>query len=237
MSTAQVSGPCYMYIARPTTTYLKTSELYFLGTCEQPPTIQLNPQWEPVMNDIGGSLLPIDYSYQGEDGLISGTLNKWNELVYRRLASHALYQGISSRGVEYLGVPTSGGQLGLGGDIGKLSQTEDIAFRLIMHFPYAAKTVFGGFTVATGLGGVMPAGYQFYSCRLAGHVIGPGTRANRRQLIIHADRELAESATVLSNGFTLYDNTMIATVDGAAPGTNIFPQTPPLSATGQVSAG
>src|SRR4051812_26889664 len=93
MSIPQTSGPAFIYIARiaPATSVART-DLYFLGTCEQPPTLQLNPQWEPIMNDVSGSLLPLDYSYQGEDGLLSGTLNKWNEKVYMRLASHGLAQ-------------------------------------------------------------------------------------------------------------------------------------------------
>lgn len=224
MAIPQTSGPAWLYIARigsvatPT-----TAQLYFLGSCEQPPTLQLNPQWEPVMNDQGGSLLPIDYSYQGEDGLFSGTLNKWNETVYKQLANHGIAQlaGAGARGSE------------LWSDIGMLSQTEYwngtnyvagmSTFQLFVHFPYAvAKTVYG--TTNN-----MPAGMRFLACRLAGHVLGPGTRANRRQIIAHADRARVESATAALNGFTLYDHAMTTTTT--------FPAVPPVGVTGQVSLG
>ncbi len=212
MSTPQCSGPAFIYIARLAPgTVPTTAQLYFLGTCEQPPTMQFNPQWEPIMNDIGGSLLPIDYSYQGEDGLVSGTLNKWNETVYLRLASHGLAQGVAARGSE------------LWSDIGTISQVEGITFETWMHFPYsAAKTVYG----TTNF---MPAGYRFLACRLAGHVIRPGTRANRRQLIFHADRAYLPSATPSLNGFSLYDHLMTTTTT--------FPSVPPILPTGQVSLG
>jgi hypothetical protein len=220
MSIAQVSGPCYLYISRLTiatntsgVTALSTpaaaAQLYFLGTCETPPTLQLNPQWEPIMNDIGGSMLPIDYSYQGEDAVLSGTLNKWNELVYKNLASHSLAQGVSGRGSE------------LWKDVGTLAQLEAIAFQLYVHFPYsAAKTIYG--TTNS-----MPVGYRCVACRLAGHSIGPGTRANRRQLVVHSDRALLETFVNTTSGFTLYDHS----------GFDNIPAVPPIKPTGQVSLG
>jgi hypothetical protein len=212
MSIAQVSGPAYLYISRLALSAIgtpaTTAQLYFLGTCETPPTLQLNPQWEPVMNDIGGSMLPIDYSYQGEDAVLSGTLNKWNETVYLNLASHALAQTVAARGSEKWS------------DIGSLAQVESLIFQLYVHFPYsAAKTVYG--TTNN-----MPAGYRCVACRLAGHSIGPGTRAGRRQLVLHSDRALLETFSTSTSGFKLYDHTM----------TNI-PAVPPIGVTGQVSVG
>lgn len=207
MAIPMVSGPANFYVARqaafPYAYPASKATIYFLGTCEQPPTLQLNPQWEPVMNDVGGSLLPIDYSYQGEDGLISGTLNKWNELIYTFISSHGLAQGGTARGTE------------LWSDIGTLSQVEGISLQVWIQFPYASKTPYA----AQG----MPGGYHFKSCRLAGHVIGPGTRAGRRQLILHADRSLSESATASLSVNSLYDNTM-----------TYIPTVPPILATGAI---
>ena len=205
MAIIQVSGPAFIYVSRtvPASTPSAASIL-FLGTCEQPPTLQLNPQWEPVMNDQGGSLLPIDYTYQGEDGLISGTLNKWNEQVYLNLASHGLSQGVAARGKE------------LWSDVGTVSQLEAITFQTYVVFPYASKNPFA----ANG----MPTCYRFLATRLAGHVIGPGTRAGRRQLILHTDRALSETGVASTTNFKLYDNTL-----GNCPAT-----TPPIGATGGI---
>lgn len=208
MATTQVSGPAFIYIARQLPAATPTgAQLFFLGTCEQPPSLQLNPQWEPIMNDVGGSLLPIEYTYQGEDGLLSGVLNKWNEAVYAALATHGLLGQIAQslgRGAD------------LWSDIGTMAQLEGITFQTFLHFPYASKT--------PNAAQSMPNGYRFLACRLASHVIGPGTRAGRRQLIIHTDRANMETASSTTSKFKLYDNVM----------TNI-PAVPPIIAAGNVA--
>lgn len=218
MSIPQCSGPAWIYLGYPTFPSMPTTatnlptpttaQLYFLGTCEKVPVMNFNPQWEPIMNDEAGSIIPIEYSWQGENGVLQMTLNKWNEYVYRMLASHNLSQGKTSRGFEAWY------------DVGTLYQLEGKSFQTYCHFPYA--------TQKSSFYPNMPVVYRFAACRMGGHVVMPGTTTNRRNVVLHLDRNYVNFQTNATgtSGFGFYDHTS----------TNI-PAVPPVGATGQVSVG
>lgn len=158
------------------------TDIFYLGTCEVAPKIRISPQWEKVMNDIGGAILPIDYTYQGEDGEIAGTLTMWNEDVY---------YNIQSKPAEVRGVNSAG-------EIGTMWQLEGACRHLWIHFPYATKTAYSA--------AAMPTCYHFVAVRPIGEELGIGTVASKRLMAFAADRFLVPSTLALK----LYDNTLSA---------------------------
>lgn len=115
-------------------------------------------EFEPVFNDVMGTRLPYDYSYQGQEAFIDYMFTRFNELVYELCAS--VPQQIA-------GVPG----INVDGDVGTLMVTEGKTFPVWITFPYAAKAVFGGNS--------MPAGYRFFACLMKGpdrHRSGTGVR-------------------------------------------------------------
>ena len=159
------------------------SAIYYLGTCENGITIRGVPEFEPVMNDIGGTRKPFDRLYQGEDALSIGVLTRWNETVYQFMAS------IPSAGV-FPGICNLG-------NIGTLMITEGFAYEVYLQFPYAAKTLFS----ANG----MPPGYRFPFSYLEGPIEQErGTKPNKRHLTFYHGRGYDPS----TGGFLLYDFNM-----------------------------
>lgn len=65
------------------------SDIYFLGTFEKPPFIDIQAHHRKLPANIGGvsSGRPFDRVIMGESVTVSGVLNKWNELTYREIAN------------------------------------------------------------------------------------------------------------------------------------------------------
>lgn len=209
MASNYVSGPCYIYISlqrataggaiiTPATTVAK-ADIRYLGTCEQAPRIRLNPQYEGVVNEKAGIKLPIDYSYQGEDGEVAGTLTEWNELVYERIQNKPAQSGTLGKNVV--------------GDIGSLLQLEGYTFHTWIHFPYVTKVY--GTTLS------MPACYHFPACRAIGEELSLGTVANKRLFAIAADRYY----NAADCSITVYDNVLNASIPTAPCTTNVVANT------------
>ncbi len=174
------TGPGYIYVSKnainggsgsggvnvlPSGTPAK-ADILLLGTCETAPRIRVNPEYEPIMNDVAGVRLPLDYSYQGKDAEIVGTLTDWNEAVYERL------QKIVN---ATLGLDAFG-------DTGTIMQLEGGTCHVWIHFPYTAKTTY------TTLG--QPPCYHFAACRPIGEELSIGTTASKRLFAVKADRWL-----------------------------------------------
>jgi hypothetical protein len=179
------TGPAHIYVAptdvttTPTLSYTSatpaaggftpTRVIQYLGTAEKQPRIVVDSQFEPLFNDMGGGT-PLDYMFQGEEGVVSVVLTRWNETVLRRIRS----------------LPSPGGIPGLNpnGDLGKFMGLEGNTYPLYIQFPYATKAAMLG----------MPFGYRFWSAYLQGPFeVMPGTTALRKQLIFKCTRHFGTS--------------------------------------------
>ncbi len=139
--------------------------LYF-GTTESTPVIDERPQYEPLMNDLGGSRIPFDWSYQGFDAVVTATMTRWVEAVW--LAMRLFPRG-----------PAGTVGTNVAGDIGSFMFFEGYSFPLWVVFPYAAKT-----SMAT-----MPPGYRFYGTFLEGQAShSVGTRPRKINLTFYCGR-------------------------------------------------
>jgi len=186
MAQPYVTGPCSLWAGVGS-----GGSPVFLGHAERSPSIQVRPSFSPVFNDIAGQRVPMDYIYDGEEGMVSVDLTRYNEVVYAALAARPNPGG--SRGVN---VP---------GDIGTLVGIEGMAFQLWLNFPYAAKAAMAF--------GAMPAGYHFYAAFLEGPdgLDGLGTTNRRLRLNFHCIRALISGENNLGQGvFLLYDHDMTA---------------------------
>jgi hypothetical protein len=159
---------------------LAASFLFYLGTCENGVTIREVPEYEPVMNDLGGTRKPFDRLFQGSDALSIGVLTRWNEAVYQRISSIPNYLG--NEGFE------------LPGAIGTLMITEGWAYHVYLQFPYFAKALFAN--------NAMMPGYHFPFSYLEGPIEQErGTRPNKRHLTFYHGRGYNPATGV----FGLYD--------------------------------
>lgn len=175
MAMPYVAGPCHIYVGVGATTPidlvaavaapLAAASIRYLGTCEQAPSIRINPRWVPVMNDITGPAMPYDQMWCGEDADAVGDLTIWNEAVYTKLGARPNFEE-NTRGIY-------GAQ-----DMGSLMVTEGFAYPVYFHFPYNTKAPYTNSSA--------PAGYRFYAGWMAGpDEIMPGTKPNKRRVVFH----------------------------------------------------
>lgn len=206
------TGPGFIYVSKsafgspssaanvaPSGTPAKADILY-LGTCEGTVRIRVNPEYEPIMNDVAGVRLPLDYSYQGRDAELVGTLTDWNEAVYQRLQKIVN----STLGTDAFG------------DIGTLMHLEGGTVHCWIHFPYTAKSTY------TALG--QPPCYHFGACRPIGEEMPVGTSASKRLFALKADRyynpsdasmklyDLSTGSYIPANASTTYVNAITGTL-------------------------
>ncbi len=186
MATLYTTGPAYLYIAS-----VAGQNAQFLGTAEYAPRIEIRPGWEPVFNDLGGSKVPFDMSYQGEEGFTFAEINRYNEVVLARLQARP-------QTANYLGVATPPRGLNYPVDIGTLMLTEGLTVTLYVVFPFAGKAAFRSHQ--------MPPGYRFPGTYLVGpdDLSNLGTKPRKVGLIFHHLR-LFDRQT---GRFLLYDNTI-----------------------------
>jgi hypothetical protein len=185
MATPFVSGPVHMFALIP-----GQSGMLYIGTGERAPKIRLLPEWDAVMNDLGGTKLPFDYLYEGEEALVGVTLTRWNQPVLdilRTRTNRAAPPGFT--------LPT---------DLGALMVAEGLTFNLYLFFPFATKA-------AMAAGG-MPAGYHFHYAFLQGpDDLERGTGPNKDQTMFHCVRGF----DITTGRMTLYDFSV-----GAMPALN-----------------
>jgi hypothetical protein len=181
MATPYCTGPALIYVRPPA-----LSGPAFFGTTERTPRIQIRPAWSPVYNDLGGSKVPFDMMYEGEESLESGTFTRWNELIHATLANRPSTLGSRGRNVA--------------GDIGTYMIAEGMAYTLWMVFPYASKALFAANN--------MPPGYRFPFSWLEGpdDLDENGTNPRKIGLLWHSLRGFDPS----TGSFLLYDHDMSA---------------------------
>lgn len=193
MATLFSTGPANLYISAPTInvsygmndllTYPDSADVFFLGTCETAPAINIEPSFMPIKADIGGPMLPFDHLFVGEIGVVSGVLNKWNEAVYTKLTARPNQVG-GTRGTY-----TS---KGIGNPM--MLRGPGSAFCLWVQFPYQGKSFYS----------TQPAGYRFPGAILFGpDIIQPGT-PSRRALTFWGGRVYKST----DGTWKVYDHTM-----------------------------
>ncbi len=134
----------------------------FFGTGQQAPDIQIKAEFEPVMNDLGGTRVPFDRLYESEEGVTSVVVNRYNE---------GLLEAMMARprpAVSVAGVNASG-------EIGSLMGAEGLAYTIWLVFPYASKAFQAA--AALGAGNGAQSGYRFpYSWLIGPEQIKGGTK-------------------------------------------------------------
>jgi hypothetical protein len=100
------TGPIFIWAAIPTGTPLPTGTPQQLGTCEQWPVDSRQYSWEPVPNDLAGSMIPLDSQYMGQIESLSLEINRFNNDVIEVMAA----------------APSPGGDIPVPGYDGQLSR-------------------------------------------------------------------------------------------------------------------
>lgn len=82
------TGPNYIFIRFPIPgagPYVNPNQLggsvFFLGTAEEKPEEDLQAQYLPIFNNIGGKMVPFEKSYQGTIGAFTILLNKFSHTI------------------------------------------------------------------------------------------------------------------------------------------------------------
>lgn len=178
------TGPAHIYVAPTEITAAPFASLsqhpadiqtipnrviQYLGTAEKQPRIVVDSRFDPVFNDLGGTMTPLDYEFQGEEAVVSIVFTRWNEAVLRRIRSLPTPGAIPGRNVN--------------GDLGRFMGLEGGTYPLYVQFPYATKPVMAG----------MPLGYRFWAAYLQGPFeVMPGTTTLRKQLIFKCIRHFGD---------------------------------------------
>lgn len=164
-----VGGGGSSYRTRITPTFQVVAVPYYLGTCEQMPTIEVRPNYRPIyINDVGKKV-PYDLLYEGKDAILSMTLNNFSEYLHAIIGgrTNARVPGGGPRGID------------LYDSIGSLILSEGLSLMVWLQFPNAAKP-------AMAQGG-LPPGWRFFACTLlAPDRIEPGLRPKKIRLVFHA---------------------------------------------------
>lgn len=196
MAKAYCTGPVHLWTG--TGGALGANTPQYLGTFEQAPDIDIKGEWDQVMNDLSGSKLPLDRLFEGEEGMVSGVLTRFNWPTLRRLMARP----------RFVGTPG----FNPSGDIGTYMGQEGCSYNLWCLFPYRDKAF-------QGAAGDMPAGIRFLSAfLLSPEKIHGGTKAKKVQVVFQAQRAFSTSKGLgdSSRGggsFTLYDYSMAAVQD------------------------
>lgn len=129
-----VPGPALIYVGTGA-----AKAFQFLGWMTSGVRLTLQAEFEDVMADFGGTRIPVDSTFQGEQGYVAGDLSKYNEgimsILSARTASAASITGGALAGL----MPAAG----TGAGIGTLMVSEGAAIPLCIVAPnQAAKTFF-----------------------------------------------------------------------------------------------
>ena len=168
----------------------RTGSPLFLGHSERTPNIEVRPMFSDVHSDITGQQNPIDKQYQGENGLVSLDLVRFNYSVYQQMADRISLVG---------SFPGTDGPL----SIGTLMQTEGVCYNLFLRFPYAAKTAFG----------TLIPGYRFLQAFLMGpDAITSGTVPHKIRCVWYCMPQFAVSTGAVGPTLALYDYLFFGTL-------------------------
>jgi hypothetical protein len=151
MAQPWVTGVAHIFVRPPNLSLLQgfnNQAIGYLGTAKKWPQIALARYYHPVWNDLGGSKIPIDELWQGEDALVGAEVNRWNELVYEAIATIPLGGA---------GVTGSNGPA----EMGTAMVFEGFTFDVWVAFPYSPAL---GWPTAKAAYLGMPPGYHFPAC-------------------------------------------------------------------------
>lgn len=161
----------------------------FLGTATRGVRIQVRRYWEPIYNDIAG-LAALDWMYEGQEGIVSCDLSRFDEAVYELIA--AMPRSSSPGSVPGIEQP---------GDIGTMMVTEGFAFPIWVEMPYGL----GGRNAKPALADQPPA-YHFFAAMLAGpDDFGAGAVQNQQKRLIFQCFRTTTINSQLGATFGLYD--------------------------------
>ena len=186
MAIPYVTGAAYLYVGVGA-----SKAPVFLGTAQQKPRIRIKRNYTPVMNDIGGEE-PFDWSYQGQAGMVSVVLSRWNESVYNALANEPN---------PLRALPLVGNDFD--GDIGTLINTENVSIPLWVRYPYGPAQLAPKVAMVAN---TMRAGYRFLAAFLLGpDDLEPGTRPYQITLNFYCTRVYVPA----QRRFFVYDQNMV----------------------------
>lgn len=193
MAQVYVTGPALIYAGLANA--LGTSPV-FVGTGESAPDIDIKAEFDPVMNDLGGTRVPFDRCFEGEEGMVSVVLNRFNWSAIRQMMSRPRF---------FTGTPGSNPS----GDVGTLMGQEGMTFNLWLVWPFSTKAAMGGGAAANA----MPSAVRFVSAfLLSPDKIQSGTKDQKLHLIWQCQRGFSVTAggngasiTGSAGSFILYD--------------------------------
>lgn len=169
-----------------------------LGWAEKFPRIQIRPYWQRVFCDLGGQSCPFDYMFDGQEGLVTADVIRFDEATYRVIADRA--------NTNDPGVAAREPGLNEPGEIGTLMVQEKVAYQLWLPFLYANKPTMPG----------MRRGYRFRRAFLEGpDDLEQGTVPRKVRMVwrcVHDFDDTSRNDYGVGN-MPLYDDDMSA-VDG-----------------------
>lgn len=183
MAQLYTTGPAHIYVGP------LTSPIY-LGTCEESPDLELVAVEKDVFNTLGGVGIPFDKAYQGEIGLITAQLNRFNAPVYQTIANRPrTFQATTLPGTN------------TAGDVGSLMLQEGLAYACWLLFTFGAN---GPAPKPAMIAGGMVPGYRFFATYLLGpnRLRNLGTVPKKLILTLGALRVFNPALQT----FSLYDN-------------------------------
>lgn len=172
------------YVTGPTPLFASqsgSSTPRLLGTCEG--GVQIKPSivaYDAVGNDIGGSMLSVDDTYQGEEWSVSGVLTVFDWAILEMLAARPFTS--STPGTSIFG------------EIGTLMIAEGAYPQLWALFPYATKAYQSSSIVA---------GYHFFAAKFLGPELTGSTKAQRSPVAFECKRKIQAGGI-----FKTYDHSM-----------------------------
>lgn len=198
------TGPAHVFVAGTGGTVTTHGTPLYLGTAESRPRINIMRHWREAMNDITGQISPMDLMYQGQSGIISVALSRWNEGVYQRIVHRSVNAGANAADI----LPGVDSET----SVGSLMIHEAQLTHLWLTFPKAVLPFYNGGGGLTGNGGPFPLGYHFFATQIADQdEMSPGTDPLVRTLQFKAIR--AFDVTTRANFLYDFDVTGLPIVD------------------------
>lgn len=102
-----VTGAVHHFLRSPAS----PSNIYYLGTAETTPRVELRPAYRDIMNDIAGRTLPGQRTFDGEAAMIGTVLTRFSKEAYAWILQAGVtiapgFEGRYSRGSLVFGVKT-----------------------------------------------------------------------------------------------------------------------------------
>ncbi len=165
-------------------------------TCERAPKIREMTDYEPVMNDLGGTKKEFDSLHEGTDAMVAGIATRWREPIARALAETPRYTGIGIRGDAL-------------GDLGTCMILEGRTVTVYVEYMYG--NAGSGVQKAAMTGGGMGPGLRFLACKWMPVEHDVGTGPKKLTWMFHAMRVYS---TV--TGSMAYADEVMTPLDGLA---------------------